>query len=106
MAFLLLEDRFPRSLAHCINRSWNFLTRIRRRGDPAIGVGAAERLRSLATEVAGLEWEDTEQQGVHALLTHIVGETSAICDLVHAAYFDPTWPEPNAQPARPEDRTQ
>jgi uncharacterized alpha-E superfamily protein len=80
--FLVLEPQFPRSVHFCIHSAWERLSAIRppeAEGRP--GAGALARLRGL------VEWSDRcEQQlqdgGLHPLLTHVVDETTAICDLI------------------------
>jgi len=78
--FLVLEPGFPRSVRFCIRSAWERLSAIRPPGAEGLPGGQAlARLRAL------VEWSDRcqdqlEQGGLHELLTHVVDETSAICD--------------------------
>jgi len=80
--FLVLEPQFPRSVRFCILSAWERLSAIRppeAQGRP--GASALARLRAL------VEWSDQCQRqletgGLHQLLTHVVDETTAICDLI------------------------
>jgi uncharacterized alpha-E superfamily protein len=76
LSFLLFERGFPRSIAYCLRSSRGLLRSIWPDGRPSV-----ERLDVL------LRWLDEQHEtiddaDVHALLTHIVDETSAICSLV------------------------
>jgi uncharacterized alpha-E superfamily protein len=80
--FLVLEPQFPRSVRFCIGSAWERLSAIRPPDAAGLpGAGALARLRAL------LEWSDRceaqlDAGGLHPLLTHVVDETTAICDLI------------------------
>lgn len=78
--FLVLEPDFPRSVRYCIHAAWERLSAIR--PPAAAGLPGGQSLARLG---ALMEWSDRcedqlEQGGLHELLTHVVDETSAICD--------------------------
>jgi uncharacterized alpha-E superfamily protein len=81
VSFLLFEQTFPRSLRYCLRSARGLL-----RGIWPTAEGGGERppaarldllVHWLEAQKAGLEGGD-----IHALLTHIVDETAAICTLV------------------------
>jgi uncharacterized alpha-E superfamily protein len=77
--FIFAEDRFPRSIAYCVHAAYERLCHIRPPGDPSLpGRVALERLRVLDAWVRGLSDEQVTA-GLHAVLTHLVDETAAIC---------------------------
>lgn len=84
--FLMFEERFPRSLRYGVRHARSRLGAIRPPGHDALpGRGSQERLAALdawlATE-AELHLGAAEQVDPHELLTHVVDETSAICELL------------------------
>lgn len=88
-AFLLLQDRFPRSVLHCLARSQRFITRI---GDPLSldrPHSAADKLAALIKHVAPLTIEKIIEAGLHAELTNIIDAVTEICSALHTDYFDP-----------------
>jgi uncharacterized alpha-E superfamily protein len=95
VSFLLFEPSFPRSLRYCIRSSLSTLRSIWPSGDRPPVV----RLEML------LAWLDERQRGIesasiHALLTHIVDETSAICTLVATEIEGPPRKARSAQAQR------
>ena len=88
-AFLLLQDRFPRSVMHCLTRAQRFLNRV---GDPLRLDGprnAADRLTALAQHVAPLTIEKILSAGLHQELTNIIDGVAEVCRALHTDYFDP-----------------
>jgi uncharacterized alpha-E superfamily protein len=79
--FLLLEPDFPRSVRHTVHAAWVRLAAIRPPAEVQLPGGRSlERLGALDQAVLGPEPLDTA--ALHGLLTHVVDETSAICDLI------------------------
>jgi uncharacterized alpha-E superfamily protein len=75
VSFLLFEPRFPRSLRYCLRSSRSILRDIWPDADrPSVA--------KLDALLAWLDGEEVELQSgsIHALLTHIVDQTSVICD--------------------------
>lgn len=87
--FLLLEDSFPRSVLHCLDRAWNFMRRIRPERDDVPGVRSSTLLRRLRDRLRSLTIQEIVEAGIHEELTRIVDGTMEICGAVHADYFDP-----------------
>jgi uncharacterized alpha-E superfamily protein len=82
VAFLLFEPAFPRSLHYCLKSALALLNRIW-----AESAGADAPRPSVACLRALLEWLGGQTTTVdlgqmHALLTHVVDETAAICSQV------------------------
>ena len=83
--FLMLEQRFPRSLVFCLQEADQRLASIRSPGDEAFPpLRCQARLAALATFFASRRAPDED---LHALLTHVVDETAAICGELHEELF-------------------
>jgi uncharacterized alpha-E superfamily protein len=79
--FLIGEERFPRSIAYCVGSTHDRLRRIRPPEEVALPGGLTlERLRLLDDFVTARRRGPEAGETVHQLLTHVVDETSAICD--------------------------
>jgi len=94
--FLIRDAAFPRGVLHCLNRAANCLERIRRASPEApasIGAESARRLDSLRRSIETLELVRGDTGPVHAELTRIIDETSAVCDWIHREFFEPSIPE-------------
>jgi uncharacterized alpha-E superfamily protein len=76
--FLLLDARFPRSVNHALHGAAKRLSRARLPGPH--GTRAFERLRTLEACVVDEGGPSIDAGKLHALLTHVVDETHAICD--------------------------
>lgn len=90
-AFLLMDDRFPRSVLHNLDRAENFLRRIRPLDRPQVGARSAALLESLLMHVQSLTVAQlvATKGGIHKALTEIVARTAAVCDQIHEELFDP-----------------
>jgi len=78
VAFLLFEERFPRSLRYCVRSAVQLMRRIW----PAPAAATAQApLRRLAALDAWLERQqhDLQPSSIHALLTHVVDEVGLVC---------------------------
>ncbi|RPH70109.1 MAG: alpha-E domain-containing protein [Myxococcaceae bacterium] len=83
--FLILEQRFPRSLVFCLQEADQRLASIRSPGDEAFPpLRCQARLAALATFLASRRVPDED---LHALLTRVVDETAAICGELHEELF-------------------
>lgn len=76
--FLLLDARFPRSVAHALHAASKRLSRVRLPGRH--GARAFERLRALEAWVVDEGAPSIDAARLHELLTHVVDETHGICD--------------------------
>jgi uncharacterized alpha-E superfamily protein len=79
VSFLLFEPAFPRSIGYCLRSTRPMLARIW--PDSQVGRASLKRLDAL---IASLERarEHFDVAGIHALLTHVVDETSAVCSAI------------------------
>ena len=78
--FLIREARFPRAIAFCVHAAYQRLAAIRPPdADDRPGGATLARLHALDALIAS---GDGELRGaaVHALLTHVVDETHAVCE--------------------------
>lgn len=85
--FLLLDEGFPRSVFHCVDRAEGLLRRIR--GSSSVGERAADALAELRQSLATQTTKRLHDVGVHAEVTRIVQQTAEVCQAIHADYFDP-----------------
>lgn len=88
-SFLILQDKFPRSVMHCLTRAQRFLNRV---GDPLAldrPKTAANQLAALLQHVAPLTIDRILEAGLHKELTGIVNRVADICTAIHVDYFDP-----------------
>jgi len=81
VSFLIFENRFPRSLRYCLRSALAMAQRIWPVADKRVDGGAVELLQALDL------WLDAQQAAlsqvsVHELLTHIVDQTSMVCESV------------------------
>ncbi len=85
VSFLLFEARFPRSLRYCVRSALALSRRLDDVNPGGKGAVTAARIRLDALD----RWLDTQEAKdipltVHALLTHVVDETSAACQELQA----------------------
>lgn len=103
-AFLIFERDFPRSIGYCLDAATDrFFKYIRPLDQPALpGAASAARLEALAgylrTRPTASESLD---ENIHALLTHVVDETAAVCNGLSAEMFSysAALPEDPREPA-------
>ena len=77
--FLVLDPRFPRSVAHCLDEAVSRLARVRTPAADARGRSLA-RLRALEAWVIDEAGPAIDGGSLHALLTRVVDEGDAVCD--------------------------
>jgi uncharacterized alpha-E superfamily protein len=87
--FLIFERAFPRSLRFCLDAASTYLQKIRPPDQPGLpGAATADRLGALAAWLrdhsAGAVLHNGE---IHALLTHVVDETAAVCNGLSSELF-------------------
>ncbi len=88
--FLMFDPDFPRSIRHCVERSWNFLQRIRIPEQPDLGARSAEILHMLRDEVSTATVESIRAAGgSHQALTHYIDCLARFGTALHDEYFDP-----------------
>jgi uncharacterized alpha-E superfamily protein len=90
--FLIFERNFPRSIRHCIERSSNFLTRIRKH-EAAYGLGAAAAMQRVHELLGTGSIDSFIEQGLHEKLTELVDLIAGACESVQAEYFSPALPD-------------
>lgn len=87
-AFLVLEPRFPRSVRYCVHSAHERLAAIRPPADAALpGARALERLAALDERLAHTTADSLDQGRIHELLTHVVDEIAAICEVLATEVF-------------------
>jgi uncharacterized alpha-E superfamily protein len=81
--FLVFEPAFPRSIRFCLDAANDrYFKSIRPSGaDELPGAATAARLAALTTWLRARA-EEPLSAGVHELLTHVVDETAAVCNLL------------------------
>jgi uncharacterized alpha-E superfamily protein len=79
--FLIFERDFPRSLRFCLDRASELWSNIRPDDQPGLpGAATAARLGALAAWLRERSTGAVLHNGeIHALLTHVVDETAAVC---------------------------
>lgn len=98
--FLLREQRFPRSIAYCVHAAHERLAKIRPPGDRDLPGGASlARLAALDAWVAA-PGSAPDPAELHAILTHVVDETAAICETIARELLG-YGPVPAPAPAEP-----
>ena len=96
-AFLVLEPRFPRSLRYCVHSAYRRLCSIRPPDAHALPGGRTlERLRLLDEWLGSATAEALRSDGIHALLTHVVDESAAICTSLGQELLGYPAPAPDA----------
>lgn len=86
-AFMILEPSFPRSIRYCIEAAHGRFSAIRPPVSSLPGAETAARLAALDAWIRTKSSDSIPQADVHALLTHVVDETSAICNGLASELF-------------------
>ena len=89
VAFLLLEPAFPRSIYYCLHSAQGLLQRIYRVPGAAPPAQASLQRLDRLTEWLQAQGRAIDLANIHALLTHVVDETAAICTDVCRAIEGP-----------------
>jgi len=90
--FLIFERNFPRSIRFCIDRSRNYLARIRAH-EGTRGRDAGKRVDAVTNRLESGSIDTFIDAGLHAELTDLVDSIGAICTSVQTEYFAPPLPE-------------
>lgn len=93
-AFLLLDDRFPRSLAYCVSRAERLLAGI---AGPQPHPGALEAQRCigrLRSELAFTTISEVIGRGMHEYLDRFQQKLNALDDAIYQAFFELPPPAP------------
>lgn len=85
--FLLLNDRFPRSVAACVFEASRILDQLRREYGLAAGALAADHLRELETWIARNTIQSIIAYGLHETLDWVQRELIVITDGLGEAFF-------------------
>ena len=88
--FLLLEESFPRSVAHNLDRAYNFLERVRGPAQSARSAKSAKELGDLLRAVRRLTIDSVLEHGIHNVLTWIVDSSASVCATIHRDFFAPS----------------
>ena len=88
--FLLLDGRFPRSVAHNLDRAYNFLERVRGPSRSGLGTQSTAELQALLLFVRELTIDRVLEQGIHNVLTRIVDDSATVCVKIHGDFFEPS----------------
>lgn len=94
--FVVLDDKFPRSVAHALGRAWNCLQRIREATDHKMGEHSERLLGELVAHVSTTLVGDLWGDGLHRELTHIIDSAAEACIMIHEEYFDPSFEAPKS----------
>lgn len=90
--FLVFERNFPRSIRFCVDRSRNYLNRIRAQ-ENAAGGDAVARVVAITEKLQSSSIDGFIEVGLHDELTDLVEHIDATCDSVQSEYFAPPLPE-------------
>jgi len=105
VAFLLFEERFPRSLRYCVRSARGLMRRIWPEQLAAIGGAPLARLAAL-DDWLGERKRDLLPSSIHDLLTHVVDEVGLVSsEARHAMSGATATPEPADAPVTPEPAT-
>jgi uncharacterized alpha-E superfamily protein len=85
--FLLFEPAFPRSVMHCLTRSWHFLRRVRPAPDSPIGGTSAAALQHLLRSLRSATIERLVQRGLHAELGRVIQGVDDVSYAITRDYF-------------------
>lgn len=90
LGFLVLDEHFPRSVLHCIERARLLLKRVRPSSE--IGEASWQQLDGIRGSLMEMSSNSLHERGPHDELTRIVDAISGVCDALHTDYFDPPAP--------------
>ena len=103
VAFLLFEERFPRSLRYCVRSALGLMRRIWPEQLAAIGGAPLARLAAL-DDWLGERKRDLLPSSIHDLLTHVVDEVGLVSsEARHAMSGATATPEPADATAAPDE---
>ena len=85
--FLLLDPRFPRSVALCVTDAGTLLDRLRSRHNLRGGTGAAEELDRLRGLLGSMPVRDILKEGLHQFLDMLQRQLVAVTDDLAGTFF-------------------
>jgi uncharacterized alpha-E superfamily protein len=83
-AFLIFEPRFPRGVRHGLRRVRDLILAVRPVAPGAPVPRAYSRIQALEEWIDGQHGGPLDGETVHRILTRVVDETQAVCDLVQS----------------------
>jgi uncharacterized alpha-E superfamily protein len=86
--FLLFDPAFARSVAHNLNRTDNFLRLVRPPGRSTIGEKSQQLLKQARTHLASMTIDTVIAEGLHEVITQIVGNMAGVSGAIHREFFD------------------
>ena len=89
--FIVLEERFPRSVLHCLLRARACLAEIRGFTRRDHMTRSAEMLEDLVASLRAHDAGSLMDAGIHAELTRVIDQTAEVCAAIHEDYFDPSF---------------
>jgi uncharacterized alpha-E superfamily protein len=93
-SFLIFEQRFPRGIIHGLQRVRDLLLSLRPAAAEAEPLRACSRIEALEQWIGSFHGRPLDAPIVHAILTRVVDETQAVCDLVQSELIAATLPPP------------
>lgn len=87
--FLLFDPAFPRSVLHNLRRTKNFLNLVRPPAPSETGARSDALVSAALERLESLDVDAVLAEGLHDVLTWIVGTTAEIGGAIHADFFDP-----------------
>jgi len=105
-SFLIFEQRFPRGVLHGLQRARELLLSLRPSAGEAPPLRAYARLEELEGWIARQQGRPLDGPAVHEILTRVVDETQAVCDLVQSELIAATLPPPAQGQAQSQGRSQ
>ena len=91
-AFLLFDPSFPRSVAHNLARTRNFLDLLGASGPPEIGARVRQRVAEACDALAKLDIDAVLETGLHETATRVVQTAAEIASSLEQEYFHPPTP--------------
>ncbi|ACY14594.1 alpha-E domain-containing protein [Haliangium ochraceum] len=89
--FLVLEERFPRSVLHCLARARACLTDIRGFTQRAAPTRSAQLLDAVVGSLRAHTAGSLFETGLHTELTRVIDTAAEICSAFREDYFDPSF---------------
>ncbi len=94
IAFLLLEQTFPRAALYCLNRAESCLRSITGTAEGYFRDGAMQRLGKLRSRLAYSSVQEIMQEGLHTYLDGMQSQLNQLDDDLYHTYFAPVQAKP------------
>ena len=98
-SFLIFEHRFPRGILHGLRRVRELLLSVRP-SPPDAPPRACARIEALEEWISGYAGKVLDGPTVHGILTRVVDETHAVCDLVQSELITAVLPPRRSPPSQ------